>query len=195
MICLVTIVLCHFVFVYTDLIYLVLFQSDFDEQITQIQNGRCLAELPPVFVPPPPPAFSPNSGGLDTKLEESLSKVAESTPPKLPSSSSGLSPISVKGPTSQPSVSLPAQPKPLIPPPGLQTQSLRQQIPRLANNKAGQVNGQAKNSFEKLVQRLTTTFPQYNRSVYKISLLSFSLHAEKILNLKIFKKLMFQPTH
>ncbi|XP_076111314.1 uncharacterized protein LOC143079699 isoform X1 [Mytilus galloprovincialis] len=140
--------------------------SDFDEQITQIQNGRCLAELPPVFVPPPPPAFSPNSGGLDTKLEESLSKVAESTPPKLPSSSSGLSPISVKGPTSQPSVSLPAQPKPLIPPPGLQTQSLRQQIPRLANNKAGQVNGQAKNSFEKLVQRLTTTFPQYNRAIF-----------------------------
>jgi hypothetical protein len=73
-------------------------------------------------------------------------------------------PISVKGPISQTPLSVSTPPRPLLPPPGLQMQSFRQQIPRLATATNGQHT--PKNSFEKLIQRLITAFPQYSRYIY-----------------------------
>jgi len=42
-----------------------------------VQNGKSLSELPPVFVPPPPPAFPPNSPGPEVKslTEDNTMKV------------------------------------------------------------------------------------------------------------------------
>lgn len=96
-----------------------------------------------------------------------LSKSSPVEPSPIKSSSgiaSGLAPISVKGPISQTPLSVSTPPRPLLPPPGLQMQSFRQQIPRLATATNGQHT--PKNSFEKLLQRLITTFPQYSRYIY-----------------------------
>lgn len=43
-----------------------------------VQNGKKLSELPPVFVPPPPPAFPPNSPGPEVKslTEDNTMKVS-----------------------------------------------------------------------------------------------------------------------
>ena len=48
------------------------FQKDFDEQVSEIQSGRCLADLPAVFVPPPPPNFPPTSSADLKQLAGSL---------------------------------------------------------------------------------------------------------------------------
>ncbi|KAJ8315930.1 hypothetical protein KUTeg_005944 [Tegillarca granosa] len=189
-----------------------LIPSEFENQIQQIQSGKKLSELPQIFIPPPPPPLPMNflsqemAQGQGPVLSPGATVSQGSIVPPGSSVSqlsawanSSATSASVIAPhPTQPVSTLPQtattvttaqQPKPLVPPPGLQTRPLGipASVPQLrppaplaaaqgivrptsyvrplsASLVAGVVHQTPKNSFEKLIDRLQIAFPRYNRA-------------------------------